>query len=321
MPMLVGLSTACGGPEDGTDPEVPTPLDFEIVAAFDPAAGELPEGLALYGGDAYVGFAPASRVVRVTDEGDVSEYGTWPALDPEGGFLAGMVFNGAGDLFGALFSTTPGVASGIYVLRAGQPRAELFAQDPALVFPNDLELDDAGRMYVSDSAAGGIFTVEEDGAMAPWYAGPSLVGDPAACPPQQLDFPVGVNGITLRDGFVYGVNTDFGTVFRIEVAPDGSAGAFEILVGPDCELAGLDGLVIDDEGQLLIAVNKQDQMMRISPEGVVEILADGSILDNPASLKIDPSEAPPGLYVTNFGIITATQGGTPQVGLLRASLP
>ena len=296
-------------------------LEFEVVAEFDPAQGELPEGLALYGGDAYVGLAPVSRVVRVTDDGEVSEYGTWPALDPEGGFLAGMTFNDDGDLFGAVFSTTPGVDTGVYVLRAGEQQAELFAQHPELAFPNDPKFDDQGVMYVSDSAAGQIFTVQPDGTTSLWFADDSLVGDPAACPPQLLDFPVGVNGIMPRDGFVYGVNTDFGAVFRIEVMPDGSAGAMETLVGPDCGLTGLDGLAIDDDGSLIIAVNKQSLMLRILPDATVQTLADGEIFDGPASVEFADDEDPRGLYVTNFGIITAGQGGVPAVALLRASLP
>src|ERR1700685_1862407 len=42
-----------------------TPAAPSMVAAFDPAAGELPEGVATKDGFAYVGFAPLGEIARV----------------------------------------------------------------------------------------------------------------------------------------------------------------------------------------------------------------------------------------------------------------
>src|SRR3984957_15110480 len=41
-----------------------TPAAPSMVAAFDPAAGELPEGVATKDGFAYVGFAPLGEIAR-----------------------------------------------------------------------------------------------------------------------------------------------------------------------------------------------------------------------------------------------------------------
>lgn len=313
-------TTDAGGTQTDTGAPV-EPLEFEVVVQFDPARGELPEGLALHDGDVYVGLAPAGRVVRVDGAGAISEYGTWPALDPAGGFLSGIVFNPAGDLFAGVTSSAPGGAPGVYVLRAGEQDAVLYGAHPQMVFPNDLKFDEGGRLYVSDSLAGQIFTVEPDGATEPWAADDLLVGDTTACPPDLVGFPVGINGIALRDGFVYGVNSNSGTIVRIEIQPDGSAGPVDPWLGPDCDLVGMDGFAIDEDGSLLIAVNLQDRVFRVSPEGTVQTLAEGEIFDGPASLEIAEGEEPRGIYVTNFGLVTAGQGGEPAVALLRALYP
>src|SRR5262249_8253093 len=57
--LLVLASVACSGDSEPT--KTPT-VATKVLATFDPAAGELPEGVATQGGYAYAGFAPTGEI-------------------------------------------------------------------------------------------------------------------------------------------------------------------------------------------------------------------------------------------------------------------
>src|SRR5689334_16807700 len=61
------MGAACSGNPQSHAAE-PAAAPTALVAKFDPAAGELPEGLAVTPDAAYVGFAPTGRVMRVDVE-------------------------------------------------------------------------------------------------------------------------------------------------------------------------------------------------------------------------------------------------------------
>jgi hypothetical protein len=58
-------SAPAGGKAAAGTPPVAAPVAPTIVTAFDPAAGELPEGVATRDGFAYVGFAPLGEIAKV----------------------------------------------------------------------------------------------------------------------------------------------------------------------------------------------------------------------------------------------------------------
>src|SRR5579862_8026710 len=52
-------------PPPAAPPPAATPAGPTMVTTFDPAAGELPEGVATKDGFAYVGFAPLGEIAKV----------------------------------------------------------------------------------------------------------------------------------------------------------------------------------------------------------------------------------------------------------------
>src|SRR3984957_14425440 len=146
-----------------------TPAAPSMVAAFDPAAGELPEGVATKDGFAYVGFAPVGEIARVDlRTGSRAHFAKLPKPVPGKGFMTGLAFGPDGLLYAALVSFDPTVQQGIYRVGSTGGDATLFAKDPKMVFPNGLSFDATGKLFVTDSAAGAIFEIARTGAVSPW---------------------------------------------------------------------------------------------------------------------------------------------------------
>ena len=302
LSLLATFSAACT--DDAAPPEL------QRLASFDPAQGQLPEGLAVIGDTAYVGFAPTGVVARVELATGASQpWGKLPAPVPNKGFLTGLAARG-GEILAALVSFVPEVQAGVYRIPASGGDAVLLASSPAMPFPNAIGVD-GDSLLVTDSGSGTVFRIA-GGAATPWAQDALLAGQENACGPgTSAGFPIGANGLVVEQDAVYVVNTDKATLIRIPRNADGSAGAPAVLAGPDCAaLGGADGLVRDGDG-FLVAVNRQDQIARVTGAGDVSVYARGETLDFPASLTRAGSR----WVGTNFALAKAMAGGSPQPGL------
>jgi sugar lactone lactonase YvrE len=116
---------------------------------------------------------------------------------------------------------------------------------------------------------------------------------------------------------VYVANNDKGSIIKIPVLADGSAGTPEIVAGPDCErLGGADGLARASDGSLWVAVNRQNRLVRIDLAGGIETVAENGALDFPASLAFGTVLSSPSLLVTSFALGEALSGGHPDPALV-----
>jgi sugar lactone lactonase YvrE len=315
------LLVAC----EATDPTTPTTQAadpaLEVIAAFDPAAWELPEGLAVHAGEAYVSFAGLGQVHRVPLDGSASAlYASVPALTPDTSFVTGISFDEAGRLNIAQPSFTADPVAGVYRAPEGGGTATLFAAHPQLVFPSDAEADEDGALYVTDSATGVVLRAEPDGTTDVWATDPLLFGDRTACGNDAAAFDVGGNGLVWTDDAVYVANTDHGAILRIPIAADGTAGAVEVFAGPDCDaLGGIDGLAFDGE-VFYAALNRQDRVVRIDADGSVTPVFDDPVLDFPSAVRAVDLDGRAALLVTSFAYDTALAGGDARPALLRAWL-
>jgi sugar lactone lactonase YvrE len=316
-----------------------------IVVNFDPKKGQLPEGLAVgknNSKDIFVSWAPIGKVAKIDrDNLTVSEYGSWPTIPPNKGFMLGLSFDKKGMLYAAIASQTPELKSGVYRLPVGGAgKATLFASDKNMTFPNDLLFGPQGQLFVSDSASGSLFVVEPNGNVRTWVSDPLLKGDRNFCPPAQLPINIGANGIAFdKNGTsLFVLNTDRASIIRVPIMKDGSAGKPELFVGPDCNnLNGADGVVVDNnDGSMIIAVNKLNKIVKVSMDRKITVLESGGILDFPASVKIYNSSSTVGqqqqqgqvqqhnqlhtLYITNFGFISFGKHLVPKVAVLKAGL-
>lgn len=287
----------------------------ELVAPFDAAAGELPEGLLMTRDTAFVGFAPTARVGKVDLETwKTSTFGQLPTPVPGKGFMTGLAQAPSGEIYAALASFVPDVQAGIYKLPKDGGAAALFAKDDALSFPNALAFESDGTLFATDSGSGSIFRVGVDGHAERWATGDALTGDKDACGGKGPGFAIGANGLVVERDAVYAVNLDKATLVKVERTADGKAGTVTTLAGPDCDaLGGADGLARGEGGAFIVAVNRQNKIVRISASGSVDTIVSGAPLDFPATVAYEGTT----LFATNFAFMNASAGKPAAPGLVR----
>ncbi|MEJ7734084.1 MAG: SMP-30/gluconolactonase/LRE family protein [Polyangiaceae bacterium] len=313
-----GAGSGARGGDGGAPAQVP-----EVVAAFDAATGQLPEGLALdaAAGRALVGFATTGAIVAVDlDDGAVTPFGNLPQPPPDG-FITGLALGADGSVYAALVSPDPAIPGGIYKVPAAGGAGVLFASDALMTFPNGIVVRADGGLLVSDSAAGAVFAADAQGTVDLWQQGGDLAGQNDFCGAPLNGFDIGANGIVQVGDSVFVANNDKGSIVRIPVEGDGTAGVPVLFVAPDCaNLGGADGLAADAAGDLYLAVNHQNRLVRIAGDGATTTLAEGPPLDFPASPAILEAGGAATLYVTSFALAEALSGGSPEPALVSLSL-
>lgn len=263
----------------------------ETVVSFDPAQGELPEGLAITDrGVVYVGFAPTGEIVKVTDDGSVAPVATLPRGE---GFLVGLALDQRDRLFAAVASFDD-TTHGIWRIRRDGSANRVVAL-PTDTFPNAIAFR-GRRMFVTDSFGGAVWRIR-GGRARIWVQNDVLLGDTST------ELPIGANGLAFLGSDLYVSNSQKGRIVRIAVQSDGRAGTPVLLVEDD-GILGADGIAFDVRGNLYVAVNEQDKLVRIGPSGGMETLANGADgLDFPAT-PIFGEQRPhrTDLFVTNFAL-------------------
>jgi len=280
---------------------------IETVVAFNPGAGEFPEGVTVgVTGTRYVSLiAPVAQIRKIDEDGSQS---VLAQFGPAGFGPLGLATSSSGDLYVCLASFDP-ATRGVYRV-APDGTATRLPGTGAILFPNGIALDPRGNVYATDSIAGAVWKIPRGGAAQPWFSSPLLAGNGTV----GLGFPLGANGIAFGKNEVVVTNTEGARLLRIPVLPDGTAGAASVVAeGP--ALNGADGVALDVFGDAFVAVNSQNTLLRVAPDGSYTTLAtaaDG--LDNPASLAFGTSHGErKTLYITNFAVFSAA----PKPGLLR----
>src|SRR3984957_7845930 len=157
--VVLGFAACAESAPAGGKAAAPTPAAAgdagpRMLTAFDPAAGELPEGVATRDGFAYVGFPPLGEIAKVDlTTGGRAPVPKLPKPVPNKGFMTGLTFGPDGQLYAAPVSFDPSVQPGVYRVSAAGGDATLFAKDPKMVFTNGLVFDSSGALFVTDSAA------------------------------------------------------------------------------------------------------------------------------------------------------------------------
>jgi hypothetical protein len=243
-------------------------VDIEVVVDYDPAAGELPEGVAVNKrGDVFVSLGPLGEIRKIGRDGSESTLATIPL--PAGAFpgVIGLAIDAPGNVYAAV-STGDAATTGVYkIARDGS-----FSRLPgtgAIAFPNGVTLDKRGNLYVTDTTAGAVWRVPARGGPAEiWFQSSLLEGDESF----GFGFPIGANGIAYRHNAVVVGNSEGARLLHIPIGPDGSAGEATVLAeGP--ALSGADGIAFDVHGNVWVAVIVQSTIVRVSPSGAIETIA------------------------------------------------
>ncbi len=264
-----------------------------IVAHFDITAGQQPENIALEpDGDADVTFAFARQVARVTSQGKVTILATLPAAADGTAVISGIVRAPNGTLY-VNYVDSGGTKSGIWRI-CPDGTAEQVVALPAAEFLNGLAFAPlSGALFATDSALGVVWKVRPStGKAVIWASGAEL---------QPGTNGFGVNGLKVHDGSVWVGNTDHGTLLRIPIRPDGTAGSAVVVASG---LPGIDDFDFTGPGETLLAAqNPLNQVDLITPDGTAHIVltaADG--LSTPSSVAVRGSA----VYVTSAAYFTGT---------------
>ncbi|MFF4896343.1 SMP-30/gluconolactonase/LRE family protein [Streptomyces sp. NPDC001068] len=283
-PAAVALGLLAAAPAAGDEPVLSRP---HAIAHFDLAAGQTPENVVTErGGSVDVTFAFARQVAKVTRERRVRVLATLPAEEhPRTSLMDGAVTLGLARAHdGTLYVNyaTGTSRTGVWRIPASGGRPERIAQLPSNGLPNGLALDERhGVLYAADSVLGTVWRVPQAGGKpTAWSTETALRGLPAPAT------GFGANGIKVHKDAVWVTNTDRGTLLRIPVGADGSAGPAETRA---TGLTGVDDFVFPGHSDMVLAaLNPSNEVVMVRPDGTRgTVLTVHEGLSNPTSLAVN----------------------------------
>ncbi|MEX1296229.1 MAG: hypothetical protein AB1Z67_08675 [Candidatus Limnocylindrales bacterium] len=288
--------------------------EAHVVIPFDLEAGEVAEGVAVdLEGNVFTGISGQGRFLKLMKGSDEAEPFFELAGLQEGDFgLTGMALNGDRDqymhgLYAAAVSSNPAL-NGVHMLDPygrSDPGNEWWHIEGTerMAMANAIAFDEsADHMYVSDSATGQIWRLKLHGFVG--YAEPEVwIDDPllegtGALP---FPFPVGANGVAVRDGTVFVAVTEQGTVVGVPILEDGAAG--ESFVYAELPGTSPDGIAFDEAGNLYVADPAAHTLWKYEPDGTITAVADvDDGLSGPSSVALWEDEDGLVAYVSNQAI-------------------
>jgi len=177
---------------------------------------------------------------------------------------------------------------------------------------NAFERDGNGTLYVSDSFAGAVYTINPTtGATALWKQDELL---------RSHGFPgFGANGLAFdaSRSNLYVANTGDDRIFRIAVNSNGSAGALSIFADgatinaahhTSGALDGADGIVFDASGRLWVCANQANEIQIVAPSGTSLVKRFSGTGDDAMTFPASPVFVGHAMFVANLYF------GTPGAG-------
>lgn len=120
---------------------------------------------------------------------------------------------------------------------------------PQPMFPNDIAIDPAGNVYISDSQKGAIYKLEQEN-VSEWLSGPELAG---------------ANGLAIHKGKLFaGVSSDH-ALKTIDLKEKSISTLVRFAEGI------MDGLKVDPDGNILLS-HYEGRIYRVTPAGEVTLL-------------------------------------------------
>jgi hypothetical protein len=232
-----------------------------VLSVF-PVGGAPTSAAATNTGDVVVPAAPG-KIISVGPNGQQNAFSV---TLPGGAFGIGPI-GIAYDLHHHLYAALPNAfgppasgTPGILKISADGKNFTTVPGSEGMVAADGMGLDSTtGSLYVTDIFGGAIWRVTPDGASAQlWTSNGTnpLLGDP--------------DGVKVFDNAVYASSGD--RILRIPINPDGSAGA--AAVWAQVPGAFFDDMVLDDRtGDVYVSRLDLDQLLRITPSGVITPIA------------------------------------------------
>jgi sugar lactone lactonase YvrE len=276
-----------------------TALDASIVVTY-PVPTNLENIAVSASGDLFVtGSVLDGIIYRISSGGSSEVFGQVPQ------FAAGAAFDTNGNLIVA--SNTS-----IYQFRPDGTRS-LVADIAGAGDLNGVTPFGPGVFLVADDGAATVWQVNVNtGTAIPWLSGGLLE-------PNNDDLPLGPNGIKLFQGAAYITNTGAGTIIRVPILPDGSAGT------PSVYASGLplDDFAFGADGSLFLATQVENSVIRLFPDGTQSILAteaDGLLGDSSLAFGRTAADAQDIYVVNNGGAYEGLPGGQQAASVVRLAV-
>ena len=267
-------------------------------------------------GDVYTSDQAYMRISRITPGNGVSVFANLfgeDYYDPNASYAGtlGLKFDRNGNLWVVVLDFLDTEKHGIYVVAPNGHSELAIPMDPNVIpIPNSLTFDDRGNLYVTESATGAIWKVAR-GAHVPmlWLTHELLSPPPGGA--------FGANGIVYKDKSLFLVNTDKGTLLRVPLNRDGSAGDPTVLAQLLDQLGatiGPDGLAIGADKALYATGAYEGLLVRIAEDGSWEVVLDG--LAYPTSVAFGKTQGEKNtVYLSNFLATLNNEPGVVKVGL------
>lgn len=272
----------------------PAVAHVKTVAAFDFAAGDVPENITVApDGSLTVSMvgAPAGErpaLVRISPSG----HRTVLVTGQKGDGITGNTRGHDGTVYYNVWSSEAS-RNGVWKLAPGGTPHRIAAL-PVGGVPNGLAIDSAGRtLYVADSQKGTVWAVPVSGGRATaWLVDTALAIEESA------PVPYGANGLRFHNGAVWVSNLSKGTLLRIPITTTGSPGRVHTVTSG---LTGVDDFNFLGEhcDVVFAALNTQNKVAMVFPNGSTKTVltaADG--LASPTATAVRGKR----LYITDGGL-------------------
>ena len=299
-----------------------------VVTSLLPATGETfeawvytklpdtPEGIGIDSrGNLYATLVNLGQVVRLKDDGTYELVAWVPSQEQSGdGSLLGLDTDRQGNIYVAYKGASEWdtisdprhpachdvreTASGVYRIDARTREVTPVATRGdgwPFCFPDDVALDDAGNIYLTDLTYSAIWKIAPDGSVVLWSDHQLLNWST----PPYSGFPLGVNVLVLDKAQrnIYAATDGDPMVLRIPIRDDGGAGEPVVISRGH---SPFDGIELDDAGNIYLSEVLRNEILVLSPDGSQRIvIADktNSPLDNNTSLVLRDGV----LYTANLG--------------------
>lgn len=274
-----------------------------VLATFE----DTPEGLAVDAeGNIYTALMHTGKIMKVTPAGKQELVAIVPSVQDAGkGDAIGIDLDkdrniyvaykqnslryeetNLRDPFHAACRDATVTLSGVYKIDAETKQVTPLAirgDGWAFCYPDDVEIDSRGNVYLTDLSYAGIWKISPDGKKVEmWSSHPLLNWSPTP----YSGFPLGVNVLVLDKGEqnIYAATDGDPMVVKIPILPDGSAGEPEVLSRGH---SPFDGIEFDERGNIYVSEILRNELWVLSPDGSQRMLvADKRTapLDNNTSL-------------------------------------
>jgi sugar lactone lactonase YvrE len=262
-----------------------------------------PEGLAVNAqGQIFTALSDTGEILKLDEHGGYTHVATVPnAQLGKAGHTWGLEFDSRGYLYVAYVwiskfydendplhlacRDSTDQHTGIYRVDvdSGQVTPVLTKRDGwPVCFPDDIAIDAHGNLYVTDLTLSGVWKIMADGSFKLWSSHALL-----QWPPDPYNaVPEGANDLAIdaAEHNLYVVTDGDPSIVRIPIEPDGSAGVPTLLVH---NLGPLDGVALDDAGNIYVSEILRSEISVFSPDGTQRIVigtAATAPLVNPTSL-------------------------------------